>query len=154
MMSIRRPSGGDLRSKTAGLSVGSSSWWLIPMALSVRFKSHSRPGPTRLSHRTETTAMERSPSNKGFAGREPGNGQFHRMGHGLKLTLCAGCAAVAMVVSGAGYAAAAPVSFAEQRTAGAVVVPDSTRWEVSGDNSVDVTYDGTGFVYSVTFVQR
>jgi len=58
-----------------------------------------------------------------------------------------------MVVSGAGYAAAAPVSFAAQRTAGAVVIPDSTRWDVSGDNSVDVTYDGTGYVYSVTFVE-
>jgi hypothetical protein len=115
--------------------------------------------------------MERSPSNTEFPGREPGfpapsdggpqrqsfeatgSGQFRWMGHGLKVTLCACCAAVAMVVSGAGYAAAAPVSLAAQRTAGAVMVPDSTRWDVSGDNSVDVTYDGTDFVYSVTFVQ-
>jgi len=68
-------------------------------------------------------------------------------------TVRIGCLVAAMALTGAGYAAAAPASLAAPRTFGAVITPDATQWDVSGDNSVDVTYDGTDFVYSVTFVQ-
>jgi hypothetical protein len=101
---------------------------------------------TQFPGTSENTTRGNSPA------MENGAGQFRWMGHGLKM-LCACCAAAAMVVTGAGYAAAAPVSVAAHRTAAAVAVPDSAQWDVSGDNSVDVTYDGTGYVYSVTFVE-
>jgi len=81
------------------------------------------------------------------------------MRRGPAVTLCACCAAVAMVVSGAGWAAATPASHAAQRTVGTEPVltsqsdPDSSRWNLNGANNIDVGYDGTSFVYSVTFTQ-
>jgi hypothetical protein len=78
-----------------------------------------------------------------------GGGMEMRSRHAARI----GCLVAALAVTGAGAAAAAPASLAAPKTVGAVVVPDSTQWDVSGDNSVDVTYDGTEYVYSVTFVQ-
>jgi hypothetical protein len=59
---------------------------------------------------------------------------------GSKITLIT-CVTVALVVSGAGLAAATTSQSA------------STQWNLNGSNSVNVTYDGSGYVYSVTFTQ-
>jgi uncharacterized protein YlxW (UPF0749 family) len=76
------------------------------------------------------------------------------LGHGPKVRIWACCAVMATVVSGAGVAAAAPVSRAAQWTLSASQAdPSSSQWSVNGSNSVDVGYDGQSLVYSVTFTQ-
>jgi hypothetical protein len=86
------------------------------------------------------------------------------MGRGPKVILWACCAVAATILSGAGTAAATPISLtAAQRTVTAVSVAASQsdcnssqaeRWNLNGANNVDVAYDGLGYVYSVTFTQN
>lgn len=85
------------------------------------------------------------------------------MRHGSKAMLWACCAVAAMILSGTGTAAAAPISLAAQRTvsAGSVVTSQSDcnssqseQWKLNGANNVDVAYDGLSYVYSVTFTQN
>jgi hypothetical protein len=70
---------------------------------------------------------------------------------GLKVTLSACCAVVASAASWVGLAAVTPASMAAQLTAQSG--SGSAQWNLNGSNSVDVGYDGQGFVYSVTFKQ-
>jgi hypothetical protein len=71
------------------------------------------------------------------------------IGRGLKVALIT-CTVVALVVSGAGLAAAMPISGAKLAMTSQ---PASSQWNLNGSNSVDVTYDGSEYVYSVTFKQ-
>ena len=71
------------------------------------------------------------------------------IGRGLKAALIT-CTVVALVVSGAGLAAAMPISGAKLAMTSQ---PASSQWNLSGNNSVDVSYDGSEYVYSVTFKQ-
>jgi hypothetical protein len=71
------------------------------------------------------------------------------IGRGLKATLIT-CTVVALVVSGAGLAAAMPISGAKLAM---ISQPASSQWNLNGSNSVDVSYDGSVYVYSVTFKQ-
>ena len=67
----------------------------------------------------------------------------------LMLTIC--CTVVALAASGAGLVAAMPASGAPVPTSQSN--PGSGQWNLAGNNSVDVGYDGSDLVYSVTFTQ-
>jgi hypothetical protein len=71
------------------------------------------------------------------------------IGSGLKAALIT-CTVVALAVSGAGLAAAMPIGGAKLAMTNQ---PASSQWNLSGNNSVDVSYDGSEYVYSVTFKQ-
>jgi hypothetical protein len=75
---------------------------------------------------------------------------------GLAVTLCT-CAVATTVVYGARPAAAAPVSDAAHNIAGAITASradaGSSQWSLAGSNSIDIGYDGTSLVYTVTFTQ-
>jgi hypothetical protein len=68
---------------------------------------------------------------------------------GPKITLII-CVATALVVSGAGLAAATPANGA---THAVTSQSASSQWSLRGNNSVDVAYDGSNYVYGVTFMQ-
>ncbi len=88
------------------------------------------------------------------------------MKRGPNITLwscCFGLALAAMATIGAASAAAAPAGFAAQRAASAESDPaaqsdctagQSQQWDLNGANEVDVAYDGSTFVYSVTVTQN
>jgi hypothetical protein len=56
-----------------------------------------------------------------------------------------------MLVSGVGVAVTAPAGFAAQQASQAG--SSSSQWNLGGSNSIDVGYDGTSLVYTVSFTQ-
>ncbi len=71
-----------------------------------------------------------------------------------KLRLWACCSVTAVILACAGSIATAPASQAAQRTAETgQAAAASSQWSVNGANSIDIGYDGTSLVYSVTFTQ-
>lgn len=61
------------------------------------------------------------------------------------------CAVAATLISGAGVAVTAPASLAAQQASQAG--SSSSQWNLSGGNSIDIGYDGTSLVYTVSFTQ-